>query len=171
MRSLRELLTADAFYDNVFSINFEEEIKRGIRGVIFDIDNTLVPHGRPSDEKVRVLFASLKEKGLRVCLISNNDDQRVRPFAVDVEAYYVCKAGKPKKSGMKKALAEMEVRESEALFVGDQLFTDILGARRCHIRCFQVRPVDESTDPPFVAFKRKLEKLIMPSQKIKKEKG
>lgn len=153
-------LMPDARAGSIHEIDFAAEYESGIRGVIFDIDNTLVPHGRPADEETLSFFEKLKETGLKYCLISNNSEERVRPFAMAVGAFYVFKAGKPLKKGYLQAMEEMGTGEEETLFVGDQLFTDVFGAKHAGIRCIQVRPIDPSTDPPFVVFKRKLEKLF-----------
>ena len=68
-------------WDSTYDIPFETWKDRGIKGVIFDIDNTLVPHGAPADERAIALFEHLKKLGFKTCLLSNNKEARVKPFA------------------------------------------------------------------------------------------
>ena len=160
MSRKKGLFTPDASYADVFSIPWEALYDSGKRGVIFDIDNTLVTHGSPPDDAARDLFAYLSNMGFKTCLVSNNKEPRVKSFAKQVGAFYIFKAGKPKKKGYLLALSVMGVNKDEALSVGDQFFTDIAGANRAGILNLYVAPIDPSTDPPFVRFKRRLEKLL-----------
>ncbi|MBQ1377193.1 MAG: YqeG family HAD IIIA-type phosphatase [Lachnospiraceae bacterium] len=159
-KGLLSPLLPDGTAGSIRDVDFEKEYERGVRGVIFDIDNTLVPHGQPADEMVLAFFEKLKECGLKFCLISNNSEERVKPFADAAGAFYVFKAGKPLKKGYIRAMEEMGTRPEESLFVGDQLFTDVFGAKRAGIRCILVNPIDPFTDPPFVVFKRKMEGFL-----------
>ena len=71
---------------SVYSINFKKYYKMGFRGILFDIDNTLVPHGQKADERTVNFFKKLKNIGFKFCLISNNKEERVKPFADAVDA-------------------------------------------------------------------------------------
>ena len=73
----------DRYVASTYVIDFEGLYKEGVRGLIFDIDNTLVPHGAPADERAKALFARLKAIGFRCCLISNNQKPRVEMFNKD----------------------------------------------------------------------------------------
>ena len=83
--------------DSTYEIDFDALYREGYRGIIFDIDNTLVPHGAPADERAKKLFAHLKELGFSCCLLSNNKEPRVKMFNDDVQVQYIFKAGKPMK--------------------------------------------------------------------------
>ena len=67
--------------DSAYEIPYETMLERGIRGVIFDIDNTLVPHGAPADERALDLFRRFHQMGMKTCLLSNNKEPRVAAFA------------------------------------------------------------------------------------------
>lgn len=84
------------YVDSTYQIDFERLYEEGYRGIIFDIDNTLVPHGAPADERACALFARLKQLGYSCMLLSNNKEPRVKMFndAVGVFLYY--KAGSRK---------------------------------------------------------------------------
>ncbi len=159
---------------SVFSMDFKREYERGVRGIIFDIDNTLVPQDAPVDEKVRRLFDDLKRDGLSTCLISNNGEGRVREFAEQLGSHFVPNAAKPSRKAYRKAMEVMGTNESDTLFIGDQLLTDIFGAKRTGIESILVDPVDPASDLKRIRFKRKIERFILRRGKEKpssEEKG
>ena len=82
------------YLDSAYLIDFEEKYGQGYRGIIFDIDNTLVPHGLPADERAESLFKRLKAIGYKVTMLSNNKEPRVKMFCDAVDAPYIYKAGK-----------------------------------------------------------------------------
>ncbi|MFR4172024.1 MAG: YqeG family HAD IIIA-type phosphatase [Lachnospiraceae bacterium] len=150
----------DAYMDSTYVIDFEKLYKEGIRGVIFDIDNTLVPHGAPADERAIQLFACLRSIGLDYCLISNNQLPRVKPFADAVQAKFVEDAHKPSRKNYLKAMKLMHVDLDSCIFVGDQIFTDVYGAKRCGMRTILVKPLHPKEEIQIV-LKRYLEKIVL----------
>ena len=147
-------------WDSTYDIPFETWKDRGIKGVIFDIDNTLVPHGAPADESAIALFEHLKKLGFKTCLLSNNKEPRVKSFAEQVKCPYIYKGGKPGAKGYKKAMETMGTDVKNTLFVGDQLFTDIWGANRLGIQTVLVRPINPKEEIQIV-LKRYLEKPVL----------
>ena len=146
------------FYPNklitsVYQLDWEA-LAREYKGVIFDIDNTLVPHGAAADEAAIGLFKRIHGLGMKTMLVSNNGEERVRPFAEQVQTGYVCKAGKPKVAGYQKAMEQMETDPEHTLFIGDQIFTDVWGANRAGIYTMLTQPVDKSTDEIQIVIKR-----------------
>ena len=150
----------DAYMDSTYVIDFEKLYKEGIRGVIFDIDNTLVPHGAPADERAIRLFARLRSIGLDYCLISNNQLPSVKPFADAVQAKFVEDAHKPSRKNYLKAMKLMHVDLDSCIFVGDQIFTDVYGAKRCGMRTILVKPLHPKEEIQIV-LKRYLEKIVL----------
>jgi len=132
-------LYPDEYLDSTYSIDFDQLYKEGYRGIIFDIDNTLVPHGAPADERAISLFAHLKELGFHCMLLSNNREPRVKMFNDAVHVSYIYKAGKPKPSGYRKAMGILGTDATNTLFVGDQIFTDVCGANLAGIRTILVK--------------------------------
>ena len=155
-----ECFFPDAYMDSTYVIDFEKLYKEGIRGVIFDIDNTLVPHGAPADERAIRLFARLRSIGLDYCLISNNQLPRVKPFADAVQAKFVEDAHKPSRKNYLKAMKLMHVDLDSCIFVGDQIFTDVYGAKRCGMRTILVKPLHLKEEIQIV-LKRYLEKIVL----------
>lgn len=80
MKRMFDQFFPDEYMESTYSIPFEKLYQEGYRGVIFDIDNTLVPHGAPADERAKQLFRRLKEIGFESCLLSNNQKKRVEMF-------------------------------------------------------------------------------------------
>ena len=146
--------------DSTYEIDWEGWREKGKKGVIFDIDNTLVPHGAPADERAIRLFARLRSIGLDYCLISNNQLHRVKPFADAVQAKFVEDAHKPSRKNYLKAMKLMHVDLDSCIFVGDQIFTDVYGAKRCGMRTILVKPLHPKEEIQIV-LKRYLEKIVL----------
>ena len=155
-----ETFYPDRMAGSAYEIPYEHYQAKGIRGIIFDIDNTLVPHGAPADARARALFSRLHSLGLKTCLLSNNKEPRVASFAREVESPYIYKAGKPGTSGYRRAMNEMGTEEKTTLFVGDQLFTDVYGANRAGIFSILVKPIHPREEIQIV-LKRFLEKPVL----------
>ena len=150
----------DKYVASTYVIDFEELYKKGYRGLIFDIDNTLVPHGAPADERAKKLFAKLKSLGFHCCLISNNQEPRVKMFNQDIQVDYVYNAHKPSTKNYKKAMEMMGTNQKNTLFIGDQLFTDVWGAQRTGIANILVKPIHPKEEIQIV-LKRYLEKIVL----------
>lgn len=150
----------DEYYESTYIIDFEQYYKDGYRGVIFDIDNTLVPHGAPADERSIALFERLKKIGFDSVLLSNNKEPRVAMFNEPIKTHMIWKAGKPLPDNYRRAMELMKTDETNTLFVGDQLFTDILGAKNAGIRALLVKPMNPKEEIQIV-LKRKLEAVVL----------
>lgn len=83
------------YVNSTYQIDFDSLYQKGYRGVIFDIDNTLVRHGEPADARAKKLFAHLKKLGFACCLLSNNKEPRVAMFNKDIKVCSIHKAHKP----------------------------------------------------------------------------
>lgn len=146
--------------ESAYIIDYHGLYEKGYRGVIFDIDNTLVPHGAPADEKAVLFFESLREIGLRTMLLSNNKEPRVKSFADEVGSRYLFRAGKPGRRGYEKAMEIMGTVPESTFFVGDQLFTDIWGAKKAGIVTWLVKPIHPKEEIQIV-LKRCLERIVL----------
>jgi len=149
------------YADSVFSVDFEKLYLLGFRGIIFDIDNTLVFQDEDATKEVEELFLFLKGLGFKTVILSNNGEERVRRFLRNIDSPFVCKAYKPFKRGYRKALSIMNVKRENAVFIGDQIFTDILGANRSKIKSILVRPIKKDGARPLL--RRKIEEPILRS--------
>ena len=151
----------DYYFETYAGASVEFLKNAGIRALVLDIDNTLEPYenAEPS-EAVRAWFSALSESGISAAFVSNNGKERVERFNKDLGniAYY--KAKKPFPFKIKRAMREMGVSRKETLFMGDQIFTDVLAARFAGIRVALVPPIKDKTDA-LTRFKRLLERPIM----------
>lgn len=155
-----ETFFPDEYVASTYVIPFEKLYEEGYRGIIFDIDNTLVPHGAPADIRAKKLFARLKELGFECCLLSNNHEPRVKMFNEEIKVHYIYDAHKPSVKNYQKAMALMKTDLKSTLFVGDQLFTDVWGAKRTGIRNILVKPIYPKEEIQIV-LKRVFEKVVL----------
>ncbi|MBQ7766119.1 MAG: YqeG family HAD IIIA-type phosphatase [Lachnospiraceae bacterium] len=150
----------DEYLDSTYEIDFEQLYEDGYRGVIFDIDNTLVPHGAPADERSKKLLNYLRDRGFKIVLLSNNTKTRVDMFNEDLHLDTIPRGAKPLLKGYKKAMQMMGTSKENTFFVGDQLFTDVWGAKRLGIRSILVKPINAKEEIQIV-LKRKLENIVL----------
>ena len=149
-----------AYVESVFCIDYRKLYDMGIKGIIFDIDNTLVHHGDDSTPEIDALFREIQAIGLKTLLLSNNSDERVKRFLKNIDSLYICNAGKPDPANYWKAVEMLGMDKEETVCVGDQIFTDILGANRSGMASILVKFIrlDEEAD---IGKRRKLENFIL----------
>lgn len=150
----------DEYVDSTYVIDFEKLYQEGYRGLIFDIDNTLVPHGASADTRAIALFRRLKKLGFGCCLLSNNQKKRVASFNDAVQVNYIENAHKPSVRNYNRAMEILGTNTENTIFIGDQLFTDVYGAKRAGIRNILVKPIDPKEEIQIV-LKRYLEKIVL----------
>ena len=147
-------------YHSAYDIDYADYYERGYRGILFDVDNTLVEHDEPVTLPAIELFEKLNEIGFSTCIISNNKEHRVKPLADALESKYVYKAKKPSPQGYIQGMKNMNTTPETTLFVGDQIFPDIWGANRAGIHSILVEPIAKHEEIQIV-LKRKLEKIVL----------
>lgn len=137
-------LTPDHYYNDIFSIDFEELKESGIQGIICDIDNTIVPYQKKIIiDDIVALFAEMKEMGFEICFISNGLKKRVQFFSEKLDVPAFGRAVKPRKKAYKKAMAVLNLEQEQIAVIGDQIFTDILGGNRLGFETILVDPIEE----------------------------
>lgn len=147
--------------NSILSIRPEALKQKGIRGLITDLDNTLVAWHEPSiTPKLRDWFRAFEEAGLSVLILSNNSEKRIRLFTGDARIPYIYRAKKPLTRGFRQAMQRMNLQPEQVVVVGDQLMTDILGANRIGAHSILVVPVAES-DGWATKLNRLIERFIM----------
>lgn len=154
------------YVDSSYQIPYEKLFQQGYRGIIFDIDNTLVPHGADASQQAIELMNRIRKIGFSVCFISNNDEERVRRFNQEIRAKYVYKANKPSTKNYRKAMEFMGTTKETTFFVGDQIFTDVYGANRTGLTSFLVKPIDKHEEIQII-LKRRLEWIVLKCYKRK----
>ena len=137
------LLFPDLLLDRFDELTPEYLAKKGVKLLLCDLDNTLALHetARPTDA-VRAWVKAVTDAGIGVMIVSNNrSPARVEAYCHDLGIPYVGHAGKPKRGKMLEAMGRFGVQPGETALLGDQIFTDVLGARRCGFQSFCVEPV------------------------------
>ena len=148
----------DEYYSSTYKIDFKKYYDLGYRGILFDIDNTLVRHNEPATSRAIQLMEQLKAIGFKVCLVSNNKEPRVATFNKRMKVNYIYKAGKPSKKGYMRAMDEIGCTVENTLAVGDQIYTDIIGSASLGIHTILVKPIDTSHEEIQITLKRIIEK-------------
>ncbi len=143
--------------------------KFGIKGLLLDIDNTLTTHDNPIPASgVEAWIAAMQAAHIKLCLVSNNHPPRVQPFAARLGLDFVCEGRKPLSKGYRAAIKKMGLRRKETAAVGDQIFTDVLGANLFRVPCIFVFPIEMETTR-FFKIKRKLELPFLPREIYKED--
>jgi len=158
---MKKLFKADAYVSSIFDITPEGLKKRGIYGLILDIDNTLVAtHIKDPDAKIIKYIKSLNDNGIKTVIVSNASKKRVELFCEPLNIQYIYKARKPLGGGFLKAIEKMGLPKEKVAIVGDQLFTDVLGGNLTGIRTILLKPIDLNEPIP-IRLKRVLEKPFL----------
>lgn len=155
-----QIFYPDECADSAYDINYDALYKQGYRGLLFDIDNTLVEHGADADDRAINLINKLKQTGFHICLISNNGEERVKRFNKEIQVDYIYKANKPSVKSYIKAMKMMKTKPAATVFIGDQLFTDIYGAKRAGMKSYFVKPIGPEKEIQIV-LKRYLERIVL----------
>ncbi len=138
----------------------------GVRGVLLDVDNTLTTHDASDlTEDVNTWLAIMKEQGFALVIVSNNSPERVAPFAAKIGLPYAAHARKPLTTGYRAASAEINVPLKECVAIGDQIFTDVMGANLAGIPSILLEPIQSEVDQKFIVFKRKIERPMLNTRK------
>ncbi len=149
---------------SVCDITPELLLKMHVKGLLLDIDNTLTTHDNPVPAPgVMAWIAQMKNAGIQMRLVSNNHPPRVEPFSQLLGIPCVCDSQKPLCKGFAQAMQEMHLQKNQLCVVGDQIYTDILGANWFHVRSIYVRPMMLETTT-FFRFKRMAELPFLPKE-------
>lgn len=151
----------DEHVKSILDIKPEDLKKRGIKGIITDLDNTLVEWDRPSATPELIKwFEQIKKHNILVTIVSNNNESRVKEFSDPLRIPFIFQARKPLVRAFNKALSQMGIKKEEAVVIGDQLLTDVLGGNRSGFHTILVVPVAQ-TDGFITKFNRFAERRIM----------
>lgn len=155
-------------YETIYDIDFNKLYDEGKKFILFDLDNTLLPYDIPlADAKLKELLNAIQNIGFIILIVSNNSNERVTNFCNDLSLQCITKAKKPLNYGFKKALKKLSYPEkNKVISVGDQLMTDVLGAKRVGIYTILVKPLKKSNEKWYTRYNRKMEKHVL--KRIKK---
>ncbi|MBE6908661.1 MAG: HAD-IIIA family hydrolase [Ruminococcaceae bacterium] len=145
---------------SAFDVDYRWLYEQGFRGLIFDIDNTLVHHGDDATPEVEALMRDLRDMGFQIAFVTDNDEERVLRFIRNIDAVYVCDAGKPSRDGFLKAAELMGLDRGQIVCLGDQMFKDVLGANRAGMANVLVKFIRLDSEKR-IGKKRYLEKAVL----------
>ena len=159
-------LQPDLFVKSIFTLDVDWLKEKGIKGVLLDIDNTLITHKQKiPDEKVVELIEFFNKNGIQTAIVSNATKRRVDVFNEKLGLYARYRAFKPSNRGFLKAMTKLKLIPEETAVIGDQLFTDVRGGNRLGLTTILVEPLDVN-EPITVRFKRILEKMLVKQKPI-----
>ena len=154
------LLKPQYRFNRITDITVEDLEKNDIKLVLLDADNTLSFHGSHEPfPGVLEWIDEIKKNGIVPVIISNNKEQRIKPFAEKMGLDFISEGKKPLPQGFMKACEKYGIVPEKTAVIGDQIFTDVLGGNLIGAKVFLTEPLGKETDN-FIKFKRKIEKLI-----------
>lgn len=158
---LLERFFPDIYIRSVFELPLDDLKKLGIRGLVFDIDNTVAPFDvAEPDAEIVELFAYLRKQGFKLCILSNNTRGRVHLFNRNLGALAIHKAGKPGIKKLRRAMEIMGTEPNSTAMVGDQVFTDMWCGHRAGLFCIMTAPICDR-DQLVTKVKRGAERQVM----------
>jgi hypothetical protein len=164
---LLKLFLPNEYVKSIYHIQPEKLREQGIKGVITDLDNTLVEWDRPkATPKLIDWLEEMKRHNMKITIVSNNKEERVKLFSAPLGIPFIHRAKKPLGMAFRKAVKDMGITREETVIIGDQLLTDVFGGNRAGFYTILVVPVARS-DGFFTRFNRMVERKIMASLKRK----
>lgn len=156
----------------ITDVTVEDLRRMGAETVLLDVDNTLTTHDAPDlTDEVKAWLAQMQDEGFKLIIVSNNRAERVAPFADKIGLPYYAHARKPLPFGFHAAAKQMRCERKRCVVIGDQIFTDMLGANLAGMPSVLLEPIQLEVDQKFIVFKRKIERplLNMRKQKARRE--
>lgn len=154
-------LIPDLHVNSIYDIDIQALKQRGVKGIITDLDNTLIEWDRPqATPELMEWLNRLKQEGFKVIVVSNNNQIRVSAFAEPIGIPYIHAAKKPTRTPFQDAILRLGLSPEEIVVIGDQMFTDVLGGNRSGLYTILVVPVAQ-TDGFFTRFNRGLERVAL----------
>ncbi|QUH26670.1 YqeG family HAD IIIA-type phosphatase [Serpentinicella alkaliphila] len=155
------LLTPAMYAESIFEIDLKKLKDNNIKGLIIDIDNTLVAWDiKYASEDTKKWLLNLLKEGFKVCLVSNNTEDRVVTFNEELKLPAIHRANKPRRGAFRKAMTKMGTDINCTAIIGDQIFTDILGGNRMGIYTVLVVPI-ESKEFWWTTLVRRVERHVL----------
>ena len=138
-------LKPDEHVQTIVEIDTNRLKKSGIKGILIDLDNTLIPYGEKQiPEKIREAIEKIQKDGFEICIISNATKKRVKTRISFLNIPFIYNAHKPFKAGFTQAQKEiLHLSPPQITIIGDQIFTDILGGNLMGFYTILVEPLNK----------------------------
>ena len=151
----------DMYQQSIYTIDYQKLLDKGIKCLLFDLDNTLAPvTDKKPTKKLKDLFEELKKKGFKVIIFSNSLKNRIKPFKEELNVDCCASARKPSKTKFLLVMKEYQYNINEVAIIGDQILTDVVGGNKVGILTVLVNPISNK-DFIFTKINRFREKKIM----------
>ncbi len=135
-------------FDTFDQVTAEFLLSIGVKAVLLDVDNTLEPYEHPiPGEHVLAWLKSLRDAGIKTAIVSNNNQARLDLFNKEIGMLGISRAAKPFAFNLRKAMKLLGVEKENAIFLGDQILTDVWAAHNAGIRAILVPPINDRPDP------------------------
>lgn len=159
------ILYPKLYYKNVQSVDIAELKEHGVKGIAIDVDNTLIDYKQEVSEDVAKWVDEVKNSDIKICILSNsNNKEKVTKVANRLNLDYIMLAKKPLKCGFKKVLKKLDMEPASVASIGDQVFTDVLGANIMNMVSVYVEPINKK-EYWYTKWKRPLESYILSKRK------
>jgi len=160
---MAQLLIPDAYVKNVYAIDIDKlQKEKKIKGLIIDLDNTLVPWGKKYlDKRIISWINRVKESGMKICIVSNSRSAHVTEMGNLLDTPFYSSRFKPLKKPFLEAMKMMNTKNKETAVIGDQIFTDVLGGNRLNLLTILVFPLKKHDGLGTRLIYRSLERVIM----------
>lgn len=161
MRLIKTYFMPNDYVQSVFQIDIEKLANSGFKGIITDLDNTLVGWDvKTPTKEIQEWFKKANDLGLTITIVSNNNEKRVSGFSKDLDVDFIFKARKPMGRAFKKAIQHMNIKPEETIVIGDQMLTDVLGGNNNGLYTIMVVPV-KKTDGFLTRLNRIIERGLL----------
>jgi len=139
---MKNILKPDQREKSVLDIQPQALYARGVRFLLMDLDNTLIPWNEKNvTPEICAWIEGMKAVGITPMILSNNHPPRIEPVCRALGIGCIPEAGKPSRRAYLKAAEQLGAQKEQCAYVGDQLFTDIAGARRAGLYAVLVEPI------------------------------
>ena len=154
-------LKPDAVFEGLKYIDIAFLKDKGIKGILLDIDNTLIDMSKVLQEDIINWVQDVKNSDIKVCILSNtNKEDKLVPISSKLGIDYVSFAKKPMKSGYIRAAEKLNLAYENIAMIGDQVLTDVVGANRVGMFSIYVKPINKK-EYWYTAWKRPIENIIL----------
>jgi hypothetical protein len=163
MAKLIKIITPDVYLESIYLIDIEKlQQKKNIKGIIVDLDNTLVPWGSNYlDKKIVSWIKQVKQSGMKICIVSNTTASHLTDMSNLLDIPFYSSRFKPMKRPFQKAMKLMNTINRETVVIGDQIFTDVLGGNRLKLLTILVCPLGQNESFGTAVVNRSLERFIL----------
>lgn len=155
------LIYPKKYFDKIVDIDIDDFLENNIKAIILDVDNTLLDFDLNIVEGLKEWYQRVRESGITAIIVSNSGKvAKIEKVANLLEIEYIRYGMKPLKKGLKAAQKKLGVNNENIAVIGDQIFTDVIGANRCKMFSILVKPLDEK-DIWMTKIKRPLENFVI----------